>query len=349
MNLAEYATYDALGLAELVAKKQVIAEGAGADGRAARRSKRRSRGQRRGRDLSRPHRGARREDARQRPVPRRAVPDQGRVRPREGPQDRVRQPAVRGHDGRGDTLSRRAVQGVAASTSSAARRRRNTRCRPRPRARMFGNTSNPWKQGYSAGGSTRRRAGGRHLRHGADRARLRHRRLDPHPGQLVRRRRLEALARARLGRPVVDEGGWGYSRTSCRPRPCATWRRCSTAWRSRSPAIPSSFPSPTRPMRSLRARSAPQAQDRHRARRAGRREGRSRGGRRRGGGRQGAGRPWAMPSSRRAPTWAASRRCRRCTDVFFFGFDSRLDGYAKRSGTKVGPDTLEPVICRVYQ
>jgi amidase len=37
------------------------------------------------------------------------------------------------------------------------------------------------------------------------------------------------------------------------------------------------------------------------------------------------------------------------TDLFFFGFDSRLDGYAKRSGHKVGPDTLEPVIYSVYQ
>jgi amidase len=35
-------------------------------------------------------------------------------------------------------------------------------------------------------------------------------------------------------------------------------------------------------------------------------------------------------------------------DIFFFGFDSRLDGYAKRSGTRVGPDTLEPVILAVY-
>jgi amidase len=37
------------------------------------------------------------------------------------------------------------------------------------------------------------------------------------------------------------------------------------------------------------------------------------------------------------------------TDLFFFGFDSRLDGYAKRSGHKVSPDSLEPVIYSVYQ
>jgi amidase len=36
-------------------------------------------------------------------------------------------------------------------------------------------------------------------------------------------------------------------------------------------------------------------------------------------------------------------------EIFFFGFDSRLDGYAKRSGHKPGPDTLEPVILSIYQ
>jgi amidase len=40
---------------------------------------------------------------------------------------------------------------------------------------------------------------------------------------------------------------------------------------------------------------------------------------------------------------------RATTDIFFFGFDSRLDGYARRSGHKVGPGTLEPVILSVYE
>ncbi len=35
-------------------------------------------------------------------------------------------------------------------------------------------------------------------------------------------------------------------------------------------------------------------------------------------------------------------------DLFFFGFDLRLDGYAKRAGTKPGSDTLEPVILSLY-
>jgi amidase len=37
------------------------------------------------------------------------------------------------------------------------------------------------------------------------------------------------------------------------------------------------------------------------------------------------------------------------TDLFFFGFDHRLDGYAKRSGHSPGPATLEPVIHAVYK
>jgi amidase len=36
-------------------------------------------------------------------------------------------------------------------------------------------------------------------------------------------------------------------------------------------------------------------------------------------------------------------------DLFFFAFDARLEGYARRAGTKPGPDTLEPIIWSLYQ
>ncbi|MBI1361217.1 MAG: amidase [Alphaproteobacteria bacterium] len=36
-------------------------------------------------------------------------------------------------------------------------------------------------------------------------------------------------------------------------------------------------------------------------------------------------------------------------DLFFFDFDNRLDGYGRRSGLKPGPDTLEPTIWSIYQ
>jgi amidase len=40
---------------------------------------------------------------------------------------------------------------------------------------------------------------------------------------------------------------------------------------------------------------------------------------------------------------------RQMTDVWFFGFDLRLEGYSKRSGHAIGPDTLEPVTFRIYE
>jgi amidase len=40
---------------------------------------------------------------------------------------------------------------------------------------------------------------------------------------------------------------------------------------------------------------------------------------------------------------------RAMTDVWFFGFDLRLDGYSKRSGHTIGQHTLEPVILKIYE
>jgi amidase len=36
-------------------------------------------------------------------------------------------------------------------------------------------------------------------------------------------------------------------------------------------------------------------------------------------------------------------------DIFFFDFDNRINSYAARTGRKPGPDTLEPVIWSIYQ
>jgi amidase len=44
---------------------------------------------------------------------------------------------------------------------------------------------------------------------------------------------------------------------------------------------------------------------------------------------------------------AAAMRC--MTDVWFFGFDLRLEGYAQRTGRAIGPDTLEPVVLEIYR
>ena len=40
---------------------------------------------------------------------------------------------------------------------------------------------------------------------------------------------------------------------------------------------------------------------------------------------------------------------RHMIDVWFFGFDLRIEGYAKRSGHAIGPETLEPVVFMIYE
>lgn len=39
----------------------------------------------------------------------------------------------------------------------------------------------------------------------------------------------------------------------------------------------------------------------------------------------------------------------RFADIWFFAFDARLQGYAKLTGIKIGPDTLEPVVQNIYE
>ena len=46
-----------------------------------------------------------------------------------------------------------------------------------------------------------------------------------------------------------------------------------------------------------------------------------------------------------SPEFDGLQAMRQMTDVWFFGFDLRLEGYAARSGHAIGPDTLEPVTC----
>ena len=196
----------------------------------------------------------------------------------------------------------------------------------------------------------RRRPGGGDGRHRADRPRLRHRRLDPHSRQLV------AAASASSPR-------------ACASPPARWWTRPAGATRSNfvqtktvrdaaamldcvsipQPGDPFIIPKPDEPYASLAKQAARQAQGRHRARRAGRHEGRP-GGRRRRSRRPARRWPaWAMRWSGRSVDMGGRDALVAAFDVFFFGFDARLDGYAKRSGHKVGPDTLEPVILSVYE
>jgi amidase len=49
------------------------------------------------------------------------------------------------------------------------------------------------------------------------------------------------------------------------------------------------------------------------------------------------------------PTFDGLQTLRDMADVWFFGFDLRLEGYSKRSGHAIGPETLEPVTFKIYE
>jgi amidase len=49
------------------------------------------------------------------------------------------------------------------------------------------------------------------------------------------------------------------------------------------------------------------------------------------------------------PTFDGVGTMRAMTDVWFFGFDLRVEGYATRSGRQIGPETLEPVVLAIYE
>ena len=51
--------------------------------------------------------------------------------------------------------------------------------------------------------------------------------------------------------------------------------------------------------------------------------------------------------SEESPDFDGPGAMRSMTDVWFFGFDLRLEGYAKRSGHAIGPETLEPVTLKI--
>ncbi len=49
------------------------------------------------------------------------------------------------------------------------------------------------------------------------------------------------------------------------------------------------------------------------------------------------------------PVFEGLAAMRAMMDIWFFGFDLRLAGYSQRSGHRIGPDTLEPVIFKVFE
>jgi amidase len=53
--------------------------------------------------------------------------------------------------------------------------------------------------------------------------------------------------------------------------------------------------------------------------------------------------------SEESPRFDGLSAMRAMMDLWFFGFDLRLEGFSRRSGHAIGPDTLEPVVMKIYQ
>lgn len=213
---------------------------------------------------------------------------------------------------------------------------------------LYGNTSNPWKHGYSAGGSS----GGAQsavtggivpLAHGSDiggSIRI--------PASFCGGVGLKpSRGRVSIG-PVVDEGGFGYSANLVQAK---TVRDAATMLDSLSAAMPGDpfiIPRPSESYATLAKRPAGKlrvgivldelvgaAVDPEVASAV-----------------EATGRMLVSMGhsvERAHVDMGGVGVLDATTAIFFFGFDSRLEAYARRTGNKIGPDTVEPVILAMYE
>jgi amidase len=213
---------------------------------------------------------------------------------------------------------------------------------------LYGNTSTPWRHGYSAGGSSGGAAaavsaGIVPIAHGSDiggSIRI--------PASMCGGVGLKpSRGRVSIG-PVVDEGGFGFSMNFIQAltmRDCAAMLDCVS---QPMPGDPFVIPKPSEPYASLAKKPAaklrigivlselvgvkvdPEVRAAVEA----------------------TAKTLASMGHIVEPASAdmgGLETLYAMQDLFFFAFDSRLDGYAKRAGTKPGPDTLEPAILSLYE
>ncbi|HTT09721.1 MAG TPA: amidase [Burkholderiaceae bacterium] len=213
---------------------------------------------------------------------------------------------------------------------------------------LYGNTSTPWRQGYCAGGSTGGGmaaviAGMVPIAHGSDiggSIRI--------PASFCGGVGLKpSRGRVSFG-PMLDENGYGLAQNFVQTRTvrdAATMLDCLAL---PQPGDPFVIPRPAHPYATLIRSPAPALRigwstrglmgfetDPEVAAAIGR-----------------TARALADQGHRveeESPQLDGLAAMRNMMDVWFFGFDLRLAGYAKRSGHAIGPDTLEPVIYKVYQ
>jgi amidase len=213
---------------------------------------------------------------------------------------------------------------------------------------LHGNTSNPWKPGYSAGGSTGGgmaavMAGMVPIAHGSDIGGS----LRIPPSWCGGVGLKPSRGRVSSG-PMLDEAGWGMTSNLVQTktvRDTAAMLDCLAVPQVGDPFV---IPKPERPYAELAREAAPQL-------------------------RVGIVLSELIGVPVDPEVAAAVRAVGRCladmghpveeaeadmggvealapwNDVIFFGFDLRLDGYARRTGMKPGPDTLEPVIWALYR
>jgi amidase len=213
---------------------------------------------------------------------------------------------------------------------------------------LYGNTSNPWKHGYSAGGSTGGgmaavMAGMVPLAHGSDIA-----------GSI----RIPASwcggvglkpSRGRVSAgPAFDEGGFGMTSNLVQARTVRDVAAMLDCVCVPQPGDPFLIPKPAERYAQLATRPAPKLKiglvltelagvpvDPEVARAV-----------------EATGNTLASMGHVVEPATAdlgGVATFRISNDFFFFAFDARLDGYSKRSGVKPGPDTLEPIIWSLYE
>jgi amidase len=213
---------------------------------------------------------------------------------------------------------------------------------------LYGNTSTPWKIGYSAGGSTGGgmaavAAGLVPMAHGSDIAgsiRI--------PASFCGGVGLKpSRGRISFG-PAMDENGYGLGQNFVQTRSVRDAAAMLDCLAVPQPGDPFSIPTPSEPYAALAARRPAPLRigwstlplmgvetDGEVAR---------------------AVQSTAMlleemghHVSEASPSFDGIAAMRAMIDVWFFGFDLRLEGYAARSGRSIGPDTLEPIVLAIYQ
>jgi amidase len=213
---------------------------------------------------------------------------------------------------------------------------------------LYGNTSTPWRQGYSAGGST---GGGMAaviagivpIAHGSDiggSIRI--------PASFCGGVGLKpSRGRVSFG-PMLDENGYGLAQNFVQTKTIRDAAAMLDCLAIPQPGDPFIIPRPSQPYATLAQAPAPKLRIGWSTR-----------------GLMGFETDSEVAAAikrtaqvladmghqvdHESPQFDGLAAMRSMMDVWFFGFDLRLAGYSKRSGHAIGPDTLEPVIFKVYQ